>query len=60
MTDDLRPDQDDEIYAALLELADDYLLPCPDCGRCDCLCDAGPSYLVEEYVVWDLVGGSAW
>ena len=48
---DLRPDLDQPV---------DYdLLPCPDCGRHDCVCEDGPSYLVESYEVWDLVGTEA-
>lgn len=60
--DDLRPLQPDaeEVSAAMACAA--------TCRPWSCVCDdlladeddAGPSYLVENYDVWDLVGRSAW
>jgi len=47
--------------------ADD--LRCVHCLMAECTCEEvgfdlddeyGPSYLVESYDVWDLVGGTAW
>jgi len=64
MPDDLRPLQPDAGNPAPA-----VGLRCDDCGLWSCICDDyaplldeeyGPSYLVESYDVWDLVGGTAW